>query len=307
MLSNPDELAGSIDYDKGSLVLAALETLLAAVRTVGGPEIAATAEQYITTSTTVNYRPSTEQLEEVYGYGSPAIQKDVKTISAVGQNWTRSLDSEGQYLGPTERLRVTVRVTNNGNVEGTVAVAPRIAAREGEFDRFDETWVGRVTPGESVTRTVTQRFGQPGTYELEGTAAGRVTVVPDRGSASVTELETIENQTSSENVTVQITVQNDANRRTFISEPVVVDGRQVSTVALVLGPGATETVIRSVPASNGSPRNITVGTVSTVDEESGPGESSGAGSQFESVLALAVVAFVVGIAALVLWVAVRRG
>jgi predicted metalloprotease with PDZ domain len=198
-ISNPDELSGTTDYYKGSLVLAAvdreirratagsrtlqdvfrrinresdptLETLLETIREVSNAEVAATAEQYITTSATPEYRPSDSQLETLYGYESRQIERELVSFSAVGEAWRRSLESGPKLMGLSEQLQIGIRVRNTGNATGTVAVAPRMSTREGELERIEGAWIGRVPPGETVTRVVTQDFEQAGTYDFAGAA-----------------------------------------------------------------------------------------------------------------------------------------
>jgi len=294
VLGDPETWSGESDYRKGALVLAALdravrtatdgertlqdvlrrvngagtdptlETLVDAVREVGGTDAAAAAERYVTTNATPAYQPSRDRLAADYGYAAPRVQKRVVDVSAVGPNYTRRLDpSVTPRLAPDESLRVTARVRNAGDADGIAVVAPRVSDRDGELTRVDEPWVGRVRAGQTVIGTATHRFDQPGTYELGSALPNGVAVVPDRGTAAaVTGLNATRNRTTDDRVTIAVTVRNDGDRRTFVRRPVVVDGRRVATVALAVDAGAIRTVIRSVAVGDRSSAQITVGAAS---------------------------------------------
>lgn len=326
-LSDPESWRPESDYNKGALVLAVidrdiraatdgqrtlqdalrrinsgnstLESLIEAISDVADGDVAATARRYISTSATPEYQPTDEEFESVYGYTSPQVGTELIEVTAVGDGWTRALDPDGTLqIGASETVRVTVRVTNDGDSAGVAAIAPRLFARETELARFDGRWVGRIPPGRSAVRTATHQFDEPGTYGTDLGNANGIAVVPDRGTASVTAVNVTRTEGSGRNVTVEATVRNTGNRRTFVSKPVSVEGQRVSTVTLVVNSDANQTATRSVAVPEGEV-TVAVGTVNATVSEIATDE----GSLPPDVL---VAVGGLGVSVLTLWLLFRR-
>jgi hypothetical protein len=302
VLAEPDTWGGESNYAKGALVLAAVdreiraatdgtrtledairrlngrdtdptaETFVRAVRRVGGPNAAATAERYVTTRRVPDLRTETEEFEAVYGHGSPQIRERVVSTSASGSDGTRQIRStDGRIpLGLDETFRLTVRVENTGSARGLGAVTPRLSTDRLGGDYVDSTWTGWVAPGESVTRTVSHRFGRPGLYDVTRNGDRYdVRVAPNRGTASVAGLNVTGVRTDDGRALVEVTVRNDGDRPTFVTLPVTVDGRRVSTTALVLDGDETRTLAVRVDVPPPAPATVTVGSATTAVETSG--------------------------------------
>jgi hypothetical protein len=297
ILAAPDTWESETEYTKGALVLAALDreiraatdgdrtladalrringedtaptvdTFVRAVREVGGADAAAAAaaERYVTTPAVPDYRPTTAELATVYGRAAPEIQRRVVSRSAVVENRTRQFDGIGQVpLRPGERFRLTVRVTNTGGARGLAAVRPRLSTDRLGGDYLDTTWVGWVGPNESVTRTATHRFDRPGFHDVTWNGERYdVRVAPERGTASVTALNATGARTGDGPLAVDVTVRNDGERATFASFPVTVDGRRVSTAALIVDGGERKTVTVHVDAGVSGPTVVGMGGVNT--------------------------------------------
>jgi hypothetical protein len=294
VLAAPESWNAESDYRKGALVLAVLDReiraatdgertlqdvlrrvnaagqqatlarLLDAVRAVGGPAVAATADRYITTAATPAYDPGRDELTASYGYASPQVETRVTAVAAAGPNYTRPLTPSGVVrIGRPETLRITTRVRNTGDATGIVAVAPRVTEREAALARVDRPWVGPVGPGETVTRTAAHRFDDPGTYEVGSAPSFRVLVVPARDTASVTDVTVNRSRTTETRVVADITVRNTGDQRMFAEYPVVLAGRQTTTVALVIDAHSARTVTRAVGTVDGPSAPLTVGGAET--------------------------------------------
>lgn len=216
---------------------------------------------------TLLYRPSRDQLADVYSYDAPQMQIQTTSVSAAGRAWTRSLDGQDVQLrlGLNETLRVGARVTNAGDAAGVASLAPRVSAEEGVLDRVDSPWIGRLQPAETLNRTATHRFDHPGTYELTvGARSYSVTAVPDRGTASVTRLN-VSHSPADGRVVVNATVRNDGSRATFAALPVSLDGQRVATTGVVIDGGVNRTETVRIDASEPTPYTITVGGQSATE------------------------------------------
>ena len=322
VLAAPGTWEGETDYTKGALVLATVdreiraatdgertladvlrringedtaptvETFVQAVREVGGPKAAAAAERYATTPAVPEFRPTTEDLAAVYGSPAPEIQRRVVGRSAVTENRTRQFDGVGQVpLRPGETFRLTVQVTNTGGVRGLATVRPRLSTARLGGDYLDTTWVGWVGPNGSVTRSATHQFDRPGFYDVTWNGERyEVRVAPERGTARVAGLNVTASRTDEGRLAVDATISNDGERATFAAFPVTVDGRRVSTAALIVDGGERNTVTVHVDARAPGPTVVGVGasnetvdfaapsTTTTAAEsatESGPNSSVG--------------------------------
>jgi hypothetical protein len=302
VLAVPDTWGAESNYAKGALVLATVdreiraatdgtrtledairrlngrdtdptaETFVRAVRSVGGPTAAATAERYVTTREVPDLRTEVEEFEAVYGYGSPQIRERVVGTSASSGNGTRQIRStDGQIpLGLDETFRLTVRLENTGSARGLSAVRPRLSTDRLGGDYVHTTWVGWIGPDESVTRTATHRFSSPGLYDV--TWNGKrydVRVAPNRGTASVTALNVTGVRTDNGRARLEVTVRNDEDRPTFATLPVTVEGERVLTTALVLEGDEARTLTVRVDAPQSAPATVTVGSATTTVETSG--------------------------------------
>jgi hypothetical protein len=220
VLSDRDTWTTGSDYRKGALVMAAIdrkirattdgnhtiedairrvngdeptvEDFIEAVREIGGSAAAATARKFVTTSAVPDVQTQSAGLAAVYG-NATRIKTQTVGLSATNATRTRQLDRTDTQIeiGLNETLRLTVRIENTGSVRGLATVAPPVTQvtpdpKGADLERFDSPWIGWVSPGETIERTVTHRFDRPGTYEIEidGVTRYEVTVVSYRGTAS---------------------------------------------------------------------------------------------------------------------------
>jgi hypothetical protein len=305
VLADPDTWGGESEYAKGALVLAAVdreiraatdgertledalrringretaptvETFVRAVSEVGGLDAGATAERYVTTAGVPEVRSTTEAFEATYGFASPQLRSRVLDVSAVGADGARPVEGTGGRipLALDETFRITVRVENAGTAPGLAAVRPRLSTDRLGGDYVDTTWVGWVGPNESVTETVTHRFGGPGSYDVTWNG-GRydLRVAPDRGTASVAGLTVAGDRPDDGRAAVEVTVRNDGDRATYAAFPVTVEGERASTIRLVLDGGEARTVTVRVDAPPSTPTVVGVGDASTTVGGPGAGD-----------------------------------
>jgi hypothetical protein len=303
VLAEPDKWGKGTDYAKGALVLAAIDreirsatdgnrTLQDVLRCVnaanatltvdrfvrivgdvGGDAAATTARTYITTRALPD---RFDAFASVYGYEDADLQRNITGLTASGPGWNRSLAREESLrVGVTETVRITARISNVGEAPGLARLGPIISSGEGSLERVDRPWVGWLAPGETVTRTATHRFAEPGTCELgvgpalsltsgPGGQILGVEVVPDRETASVVRLGATSNATAGGRVDVTVRLRNDGIRATFVELPVRVGGDRVSTLPVVLDGGETRAVTAQfeAPAGQDSPV-VAIGNATT--------------------------------------------
>ncbi|MFB6193589.1 MAG: hypothetical protein ABEI75_00865 [Halobaculum sp.] len=277
VLAKPDTWRPESNYAKGARVLAAIdreirnqtdgertledvirrlndrdgpqtvEAFVRAVREVGGPAAARTAERYVTTGRVPDVPSRDEEFAAVYNETSPELRTRVVATTAANATRNRRVTTTGVIpLGLNETFRLRVRVTNTGSQRGLAAVTPRLTTNRLGGNYFDTTWVGWVGPNETLSRTVTHQFEEPGYYDIRWQDGQyTVRVAPNRGTATVTDVNVTR---SKETLAVTATVRNGGNRTTFASFPVTVDGTRVATAALVLDGGRTDTVTVRVEA-----------------------------------------------------------
>lgn len=304
VLAEPDTWSGLTAYAKGALVLAAIDreirlatngkrTLQDVLRRVNGANSTLTVDEFIrivrdvggdTAATTARKYTTTRALPDgvdtfasVYGYEDAEIQYRITALNASGPRWNRSLkQGDSVRIGVNETFRITARISNVGEAPALARLGPLISSGESSLERVDSPWVGRLAPGETVTRSATHRFDRPGTYKLGvGPALSpfsvgdgqilTVEVVPNRDTASIVELNATSNATTDGPVDVAVRIRNDGSQSTFLELPVRVGGDQVSTLTLVLDGGETRTVTIQVaaPAGQDSP-TVAVGNAETI-------------------------------------------
>jgi hypothetical protein len=305
VLANPETWRGETDYTKGALVLGVLdheirvatdgertledvfrrinradadptlETFLRAVRDVGGPDAAAAARRYVTTSATPDYRPDASRFDALYSGSaseldaSPRLRTRIRTLATTGANGSRQFDPERATvrIRAGQSLRIRGRITNAGDAGGLASLAVRESAPD-TTTRVETPWVGWLRPEATVTRNETVRFDRPGTYEVAwGDRQYTVQVVPVRGTELLTGVDATLNRTTGQ-VVVSATVRNDGDRSAFVDLPVSLDGKRVRTVTTVVDAGTTRTVTVSLNSSQREPYNVSVGeTRVTVGEQ----------------------------------------
>lgn len=302
-LAEPETWEAESDYAKGALVLAAidrdiraatdgehtledalrringngssprLETFIKAVREVGGSDAAMTAKTYVTTGAVPEFQTAPEAFEAVYGTAAPQVERRLLGLSASSENRTRQLDRNRSPIpvGLDESVQVAVRLNNTGAARGFETVVPRLTTDRLAGSYFDRTWVGWVGPGESVTRTATHRFDEPGYHDVVVNGVRYIVrAAPDRDTASVAGLNVTAIDRNDGRITVDVSVRNDGEHTTFAAFPVALDGERVSTSVLVLDGNETRTttVRLDVPASGFG--TIEVGDAGTTVDSVGP-------------------------------------
>jgi hypothetical protein len=222
ILADPETWRGETEYNKGALVLGVLDheirvatdgertlqdvlrqlnadadptldTFIGTVREVGGPDAAAAAERYVTTSAAPNYRPDEDRLIELYAGSSSGLNASLQTrtrilsVATTGTNGTTQFnpDSEAIRIPSGQTLRIRGRITNVGDNGGVARVAVQRIS-DGRTSRLKTPWVGWLRPQGTITRNETLQFSRPGRYEvLWGDYQITVSVapsLPDTGS-----------------------------------------------------------------------------------------------------------------------------